>query len=55
MKKIIKKLEEFKKHKEETDRKLEILIKVSHMHDQFIEAVKKRAEEAQVRNRKVVR
>lgn len=52
IRKILNKVKEFEKYKEETDRKLEVLVKVSHLHDQFIEGIKKRSEELIIKNRR---
>ena len=54
-KQLASKLAQLKTYKEETDHKLDILIRVSHKHEQFIDTVKQLSEENQIRTRKVAR
>ena len=54
-KQLASKLTQLKAYKEETDHKLDILIRVSHKHEQFIDAVRLASEDKQIRTRKVVR
>jgi hypothetical protein len=52
IRKITKRLLQFKIYQDETNHKLDILIRVSHKHEQFIDTVKRRSEELNIRNRK---
>jgi hypothetical protein len=49
---LAQELQKLTKYKEETDHKLEILIKVSHRHEQYIDSLKQKADELLTRNRR---
>lgn len=51
MRRVNNKLKHIEVFRKETDHKLDVLIKIAHTHEQFIDSVKKKSEEILIRNR----